>query len=196
MKVRDRIKSFRRVSASELRPNPKNWRTHPESQQNALKGILAEVGIAGAVLARELADGSLMLIDGHLRAETISSSGDVPVLVLDVSEEEADKLLATFDPIAAMAGSDAVKLDALLREVDTGNDALQQMLADTAAQAGLYTGEWEGKGVQDVEQIGDYDPDNETVSIRLNNVPVGRRDEVVAAVDAAVESLGFKCEVF
>jgi hypothetical protein len=195
MKIRDRIRELRRVPASELLPNPKNWRTHPKAQQDALRGVLAEVGMADACLARELPDGSLMLIDGHLRAETAADS-KVPVLILDVNEAEADKLLATLDPLAAMADSDAVQLDALLRTVQTGSESLQQMLADTAAQAGLYTDQWEGKGVQDVDEIGEYDPDNETVSVRLNNVPVGQRDAVVEAVDAAVASLGFKCEVF
>jgi ParB-like chromosome segregation protein Spo0J len=195
MNIRNRVKSLRMVPASDLRPNPKNWRTHPKAQADALRGVLAEVGLADACLARELPDGSLMLIDGHLRAETLGD-GEVPVLVLDVNEAEADKILATLDPLAAMANSDAVQLDALLRTVQTGSEELQQMLADVAAQAGLYTDQWEGKGVQDVDEIGEYDPDNETVSIRLNNVPAGKRDEVVAAVDAAVASFGFKCEVF
>lgn len=137
MKIRDRIKELRRVKASELIPNPKNWRTHPIAQQDALKGILAEVGFAGAVLARELDDGSLMLIDGHMRAEATTDQ-EIPVLILDVDEAESDKLLATFDPIAAMAESDPAALDALLRNVDTGSEALQKMLAELADGAGLY----------------------------------------------------------
>jgi DNA modification methylase len=142
MKIRDRIKELRRVKASELIPNPKNWRTHPVAQQDALKGILAEVGFAGAVLARELDDGSLMLIDGHMRAETTHDQ-EIPVLILDVDEAESDKLLATFDPIAAMAESDPQALDALLRNVNTGSEALQKMLADLAEGAGLYLDEKE-----------------------------------------------------
>jgi len=140
MKIRDRIRELRRVPASELRPNPKNWRTHPQAQADALRGVLAEVGIADAVLARELDDGTLMLLDGHLRVETM---GDqiLPVLVLDVDEAEGDKVLATLDPLAAMAEADAVKLDAILREVDTGSPELQQMLADLADDAGLYQDE-------------------------------------------------------
>jgi len=78
-----------------------------------------------------------MLIDGHLRAETIGEEV-VPVLILDVDEAEADKILATLDPLAAMADSDAVKLDDLLRNIDTGSEALQEMIAATAEQAGLY----------------------------------------------------------
>lgn len=141
MKIRDRIKELRRVPASELLPNPKNWRTHPDAQKDALRGILAEVGIAGAVLARETPNG-LMLIDGHLRAETIDDT-PVPVLVLDVSEAEADKLLATYDPLSAMAESDPVKLDALMREIDTGSEALQQMLSDLAEDVGIISPNFE-----------------------------------------------------
>lgn len=135
MKIRDRIKALRRVKASELIPHPKNWRTHPESQRDALRGLLAEVGYAGAALARETPEG-LVLIDGHLRAD-LTPETKIPVLVLDVTEEEADKLLATFDPIGAMAGTNAEALKSLLREVNTESDALRQMLDAMAVQAEL-----------------------------------------------------------
>ena len=124
---RDRIKELRRVPASSLLPNPKNWRTHPQAQQDALRGILSEIGIADAVLARELPDGSLMLIDGHLRAETVADA-KVPVLILDVTDSEADKILATLDPLAAMAEKDNQKLADLLSELETENQALQQFM--------------------------------------------------------------------
>lgn len=137
MNIRDRIKELRRVPANELRPNPNNWRTHPEKQLDAIRGVLAEVGFAGAELARELEDGTLELIDGHARAE-VAGTAEVPVLVLDVDEAEANKILATFDPIGAMAESDATKLDAVLRDVDTGSEALQEMLAELATDADLY----------------------------------------------------------
>ena len=125
------------MPANELRPNPRNWRKHPEKQLNAIRGVLAEVGFAGAEIARELDDGTLELIDGHARAE-VAGSADVPVLVLDVDEAEANKILATFDPIGAMAESDAVKLDQVLRDVDTGSEAVQEMLAELATDADLY----------------------------------------------------------
>lgn len=92
MQIKDRIVELRRVPAKDLIPNPKNWRTHPDNQANALRGLLAEVGFANAVLARETPDG-LQLIDGHLRAET-TGDGIMPVLVLEFSDEDADKLLA------------------------------------------------------------------------------------------------------
>jgi hypothetical protein len=127
MQVRDRVKELRRVRASELRPNPRNWRTHPAEQCVALRGLLAEVGYAGALLARELSDGTLMLIDGHLRAET-TPGAIVPVLVLDVDEQEADKILLTHDPLAAMAGASDEQLQSLLADVQTENEAVRVLL--------------------------------------------------------------------
>lgn len=139
MKIQDRIKRLDRVKASDLLPNPRNWRTHGKKQQDAIRGILAEVGWVDALLVRET-DAGLQIIDGHLRAE-VNSDEIVPVLVLDLDDSQADKVLATFDPIAAMAETDSAKLDELLREIDTGSEALQEMLAKLADDAGLYEDE-------------------------------------------------------
>src|ERR1700730_2158212 len=123
--IRDRIKELRRVKAKDLLVNPKNWRRHPKAQADALRGLLGEIGYADALLARALSDGRLMLIDGHLRVET-TPDAEVPVLVLDVSEQEADKILLTLDPLAAMAESDAERIKALLQAVGTESQAVEE----------------------------------------------------------------------
>ncbi len=127
MLIRDRIKELRRVKASLLRPHPKNWRTHPTAQRDALRGVLAEIGYADALIARQLPDGSLQLIDGHLRAE-VTPEHEVPVLVVDLDEQEAAKLLAVHDPLAGLAAANEQMLSELLAEVETGNEALQALL--------------------------------------------------------------------
>ena len=132
---RDRIKELKRVRASELKTNPKNWRTHPESQASALKGVLSEVGWADAVLARETADG-LELIDGHLRKE-IAPDELVPVLILDVDEAEADKILLTHDPLAAMAEANTFQLEQLIQSIETDSEELEAMIAVMAEDSGL-----------------------------------------------------------
>jgi DNA modification methylase len=126
MKIRDRVRELRRVRAGDLIPNPLNWRKHPKAQQDALRGVLAEIGFAGALLARETEAG-LQLIDGHLRAETTPDQ-EVPVLILDVDESEAKKLLATVDPLAAMAETDDAMLASLLKDVETDSEAVRAML--------------------------------------------------------------------
>ena len=133
MQIRDRIKELRRVKAKDLVPNRKNWRVHPKAQARALRGLLAEVGYADALLARELPDGKLQLIDGHLRAET-TPNAIVPVLVLDVSEEEADKLLLTLDPLAGMAEADAGRIKALLASVRTDSVAVGELVERIAGE--------------------------------------------------------------
>ena len=92
--------------------------------------------MADALLARELPNGRLQLIDGHLRAETMRDD-EVPVLILDLDEAEADKLLLTLDPLAAMASADTDRLDELLDSVRTDDPAIQALLDDLRAQEGL-----------------------------------------------------------
>jgi hypothetical protein len=140
MNIRDRIKELRRVRAGDLRPHPKNWRKHPEEQQNALRGILAEVGFVDALMVRELPDGTLQIVDGHLRAETTPDSV-VPVLVVDLDDNEAEKVLATFDPLAAMAEPDENKLQELLKGIETDSEALAALLDELAQQAAAAGGE-------------------------------------------------------
>lgn len=134
MRLRDRIKELRRVPASELVPNPKNYREHDEAQRDALKAALAEIGLADASLVRELPDGRLMLIDGHLRAD-LAKGETVPVLVLDVTEEEADKLLAILDPLVGMASVNAEAQRELLESIEAHEAGLRKMLADLLAEA-------------------------------------------------------------
>jgi DNA modification methylase len=129
--IRDRIRELRRVRAQDLIPNPKNWRRHPKAQAQALRGLLAEIGYADALLARESPDGKLILIDGHLRAET-TPDVEVPVLVLDLNEAEADKLLLTLDPLATMAESDSERIKTLLQTVQTDSPAVEELLRRTA----------------------------------------------------------------
>lgn len=134
MKLRDRVKELRRVRAVDLKPHPKNWRTHSRYQQDVLRGVLAEIGVAGAVLARELPDGSLQLVDGHLRAET-TPSAELPVLVLDLTEEEAERVLLTHDPLGALAGVDEAKLSELLDDAVTERQAVAELFAKLRRQA-------------------------------------------------------------
>lgn len=115
--IRDRIVELRRVRAAELQRHPLNWRLHPEAQRSALLRVLHEIGYADALIARALPDGSLELIDGHLRAET-TPDFEVPVLVVDLNEQEAALLLTVHDPLTEMAEPDREKLRTLVSTCD------------------------------------------------------------------------------
>jgi hypothetical protein len=134
--IRDRIKDFRRVPARELLDNDGNPRRHPQAQRDALRGILEQVGIAAALIAyySERNDGKLTLIDGHLRKQ--DHNLDWPTLVLDVSDTEADLILATHDPLGALAENHKPKLDSLLQKVRARSPAVIGMLKDLAKTTG------------------------------------------------------------
>lgn len=126
MKIKDRITGLKRIKAADLRPHPQNWRIHTQAQREALQGLLCEVGYADALIARQLPDKTYQLLDGHLRAETTPHTR-VPVLVVDLNDAEAAKLLASLDSLASMAGSDPAQLDALLAGLKTDSAALSAM---------------------------------------------------------------------
>jgi hypothetical protein len=146
MTMRDRVKELRRVPASELRANPKNWRRHPPAQEAALRGILEDVGFADAMIARETEDG-LELIDGHLRQEVMGDQ-EVPVLIVDVTEEEADKMLLTLDPLAAMAETDNKALRALMDDLTIPSSSVREMLAELIEDVASV-----GAGIDDTRMI-------------------------------------------
>jgi hypothetical protein len=98
--IRNRIKGHRRVRAGDLVPHEWNFRLHPEQQRAALQALYREVGFARSLLAYELPDGRLKLIDGHLRRDM---EMEVDVEVLDVGDEEARTLLLSIDPLALLA---------------------------------------------------------------------------------------------
>ena len=123
MTIRNRITELRHVRAGELLADKRNYRLHPKAQRQVLQSMLQNIGYADAVIARETPDG-LMLIDGHLRAE-LDPEQVVPVLVTDLDEAEAGKLLLTLDPLAAMAEQD----DAMLKDLASWAMDTDEMMA-------------------------------------------------------------------
>jgi len=65
----------------------------------------------------------------------------VPVLVLDVTEDEADKILLTFDPISAMAQADKAQLEALLASSRFEDKAIAEMLERVAGEGAWQVAE-------------------------------------------------------
>jgi len=120
------------VDPKSLTPNPKNWRRHPKAQREALSSVLGQVGWAGALLYNEITN---RLIDGHLRQEVVPEGELVPVLIGSWTPEQEALILATLDPLAAMAESDASKVQALLDGLGEQDAAVQAVLDSLAAEA-------------------------------------------------------------
>jgi hypothetical protein len=132
--IRNRIKAHVRVKAGSLVPHELNPRRHPDVQRAALAALYEEFGFARSLLAYELPDGRLKLIDGHLRAQ-MDSEQEVEVEILDVSDAEARALLLSIDPLAQLADYDAGVVDHLRHITVTDNDALHNLWQSVAASA-------------------------------------------------------------
>lgn len=136
--------------ASQFLANPSNARIHPKAQQAALTGSLNEIGWIQNVIVNRLSGN---VVDGHARIAEALKVGDetpVPFVEVELTDAEEKLALATLDPISAMAAYDKAQLDALLREVNTGDAALQTMLAELASSNGLDYG-GSGAVVEDIE---------------------------------------------
>src|SRR5947207_8836646 len=101
--MKNRIKAHRRVRAGDLVPHELNPRVHTDVQRAALQALYEEIGFARSLLAYELPDGRLKLIDGHLRRD-LTPNEELDVEVLDVNDAEARALLLAIDPLAQLAG--------------------------------------------------------------------------------------------
>lgn len=132
-----RIVSYGVKPADQFTAHPKNARIHPQFQRDVMKAALETVGFVAPVL-ESLHSG--YVLDGHERiwAGLQKDNADVPYVVVDVTEDEEAYVLATFDPITSLASYEQQKLDDLLRDVQSDDAAIQQMLSDLANEHGLY----------------------------------------------------------
>ena len=120
----NRITRYGEAAPGQLVANDKNWRTHPQAQQDALEGALRKVGIVQNVVGNER---SGKMMDGHLRVQMAISSGQptVPITYVNLSDEEEALILATIDPVTGLAGTDQKLLDSLITDIrlsDLGMD--------------------------------------------------------------------------
>ena len=156
--IRNRVRELRLVAAKDLHPDPRNARRHGAWQRSLLKAMQDEVGIVAAVLAREAEDGKLILVDGHMRQEEAEPDELLPTLIVDLTEEEAGKVLLTHDPIAALADIDAGQTRALAEAFDTQNANLRKFLQET---------EEENEEEEDDEGDGDGDNEHDIANMEL-----------------------------
>lgn len=151
---KNRIIRHGEQAANQFLAHDLNARRHPAAQREALRGSLNAVGWVAPVIVSARTQ---KILDGHARVEEVLSRDEnalVPFVEVDVSENEERTILAAFDPITGMATYDREALDALLREVDTGDAALQSLIADLAAQNELYlNGDEPGEPVDAEPQI-------------------------------------------
>ena len=126
--------------ADQFMVNPRNPRRHPKNQREAVADSLGRVGFIAPVIENRQTG---HLLDGHERVWQAlqEDNADVPYVVVDVAEADEAYVLATFDPMTALAEIDAEAFAELLKEVQTDSQAVQEMLAEQATASLKELGE-------------------------------------------------------
>ncbi len=129
--LRNRIVGTGEAAPDQLVANPANWRTHPGPQRAALRGSLEHVGWVAQVMVNRRTG---FVVDGHARIEEALARGEatIPVVYVDLEPEEEALILATLDPIGAMATRDDARLQELLSGIAIDEAGLLALLADLA----------------------------------------------------------------
>jgi hypothetical protein len=174
---RSRIVGQGTENPDQLLANPLNWRIHPRHQQEALQGVLDEVGWVQQVIVNQRTG---HVVDGHLRVALAlrREEPEVPVLYVDLSEEEERLILATLDPIAALAVPDKEKL-ADLMELTRGDD---EHLADLLAKS---------HGVRDIQGL---DASSKMGTLMYRVMILCDSEDQQRDVLAQVERMGWQCQ--
>lgn len=135
---KNRIVGYANVDTDKLKANPRNWRTHSRRQQDTLSSVVQEIGVVQNIIVNQRTG---LVVDGHLRLSLAIRDGQatVPVTYVDLSEAEESTIIATFDPIAALAGTDTTQLDTLLRDIETADTNIMDLLSTLTAQNKMYT---------------------------------------------------------
>ena len=131
---RNRITGSGTLKVAEAKPHDLNFRLHPARQSQALAASLDNVGWVQQVVVNTQTG---HLIDGHLRLALAEQRGEseLPCLFVDLTEAEEHLVLASLDPIAAMASADRDKLQELLTSIESEDEQVRGLLSRSPARS-------------------------------------------------------------
>ncbi|NJK32269.1 MAG: ParB N-terminal domain-containing protein [Deltaproteobacteria bacterium] len=141
------------MAPGDLVPNPMNYRAHSPEQDRTLTALLHQVGWVDDVI---VAEESNLILDGHLRVAIALREGEpvIPVSYVRLSPDEERLALATYDPLTCMSSLDALKVDALLRQIDIEQPDIQTALDSLSQFVGLSWGDRDDATISWAEEPG------------------------------------------
>lgn len=142
--LRSRIVGEAMVDPVTLKGHPSNWRVHDAEQRDALREVLNDIGWVQRIVVNKRTGN---ILDGHMRVDEAFKLGEpkVPVLYVDLSEEEERRMLAVMDPIGGMAKVDKRRLRAVVEGLQTQGEGLGRLVEDLKRKAGLESDHDDGE---------------------------------------------------
>jgi hypothetical protein len=123
----NKIVGHEMVPPDQLLANPLNFRVHSHVQKDHMRAMLREIGWLDEIIVNR---NSGVVVNGHMRVDIALTDNEplVPVRYVDLTEEEENLALATYDNVAALAGTDRDQLESLLSVTFTDDDGLADFL--------------------------------------------------------------------
>ena len=118
----------------DLLAHPFNARAHGGKQREAMRGLLDEIGWVTAVIQNDITG---YIIDGHQRIEEAITNGEpeIPVLHVELTEDEEAAVLASFDAVTTMAFYDEDRMTALMDRVRARDPRLDDLMTRIRSRA-------------------------------------------------------------
>ena len=165
------IAGYKTMHPDELTANDKNWREHPDLQNEAMLSLFSKIGWLQNVIWNKTTG---KLLDGHLRLNLAIAHGqtEIPVTIVELTEDEENLALITYDTISAMASANSDKLQALLDSID--DDSIDSSIRDTidvaVGMAGLYEDGVDEAVEQAAATVDDTNPTEYWPDVRIPKV--------------------------
>jgi hypothetical protein len=165
-----KIVGHSKESPSTLVGNPLNFREHPEFQRQVVADSIEEIGFIRSITVNKRTG---YVVDGHerlwqaLAIEENNPKFEIDVEWVDLTEHEERLALSVLDQSCTLAKVNGDILEELLHEINTGSQAIAEMLTDMRDKAGNSLEE--EKPQEEGEKI--YVTDNTTWQLMVGNLP-------------------------
>lgn len=187
----------KKMKLADLSQDPANARRHGKRNLEAIKASLRRFGQQTPIVV----DKSNVVRKGNGTLEAAIDLGweEIDVIQTSLTSGDAIAYAIADNRTSELAEWDDEILAAQLNGLLTEDKDLLAAAGFTVHELeGMIEmqDEWHGRTGEGIDEIPEYDPANETVSIRVNKVRVDLEDGIVDAINAIVNPLGFKVEVF
>jgi hypothetical protein len=128
MQWKNKIVGYDMIDPKKIKMHDKNWRNHPKFQVKVLNSILGNIGwVSGVIINKRSLDswneekGIETLVDGHCRVQAAIDNkiNRIPVVYVNLSPEEENAILATYDAIGKMSEKNIGSFEKLTSEINT-----------------------------------------------------------------------------
>lgn len=187
----------KKMKLADLSQDPANARRHGKRNLEAIKASLRRFGQQTPIVV----DKSNVVRKGNGTLEAAIDLGweEIDVIQTSLTSGDAIAYAIADNRTSELAEWDDEILAAQLNGLLTEDKDLLAAAGFTEHELeGMFAmqDEWGGKGSEGLDEVPEYDPENETVSIRINKVRANLEVQIVEAVNAIVKPMGYECEVF